>query len=63
MIKQRVKSKLAHTNIEKWIPENNSKLDKVALECERKGMRYGEWQKQRLANLYRVERKRGSNNE
>lgn len=63
MIKQRVKSKLAHTNIEKWIPENNSKLDKVALECERKGMSYGEWQRQRLANLYRVDRKRGSNNE
>lgn len=60
MIKKKVKSKLAHTNIEKWIPENNNKLDKVVAECERKGISYGEWQKQRLANLYRLDRKRGN---
>lgn len=59
MIKTNIKSKLSNVVVEKWIPENNTKLDKVALECERKGMSYGEWQKQRLANLYRVERKRG----
>lgn len=60
MIKKKIKGKLARTRIEKWIPENNNKLDKVALECERKGLSYGEWQKQRLANLYRVDRKRGN---
>ena len=60
MIKKKIKSKLARTKIEKWIPENNNKLDKVVAECECKGISYGEWQKQRLANLYRVDRKRGS---
>lgn len=60
MIKTKEKSKLAHTEVKKWIPEHNKKLDKVAVECNKRGISYGEWQKERLANLYRVDRKRGN---